>query len=127
QDPVLADESDQRHEPHFGIDIEANRADVQSAEKINEDKRAADRHRHRDQDDDRIAEALELRREREKNDDAGEPQREEQRARFLDVLPRRPGVVDRIPLRQRARPEVLMYLDSFALGTAEEGTAEVGG
>src|SRR6266568_4228989 len=43
QDPVLADEPDQRYEPHFGIDIEAHSADAESAKEVYEDERPADR------------------------------------------------------------------------------------
>ena len=52
------------------------------------------------QDRQRIAEALEERRQGEKNDNQRKEERDEQCTRFVHELPRRPGVVDAVALRQ---------------------------
>ena len=66
QDAVLADQSDQGDEPDLGVDVHRREAEEQRHH------RAADRHRHADQDHQRIAQALELRRQHQEDDDQGE-------------------------------------------------------
>ena len=66
-----------------------------------EQQRARHRQRHRArQDDERIAEALELRREHEVDQDRREQEGAEELAAFGAELPRLAGVVDREALRQ---------------------------
>ena len=77
EDAVLADQAEQRHQSHLRVDVER---DAQHPE-IDEEQCAEQRHRHRHQDDRRIAEALELRGERQIDDDQREEQRDHEAAR----------------------------------------------
>ena len=104
QDAVLADQAHQRHQPDLGVDVQRRAAEMPSAD---EDQRAGDRHRHRDQDDQRIAEALEQRRQRQEDDDQREAEGADEAAGLLHVLPRRAAVVDRSSPAAACAREVL--------------------
>ena len=83
---MLADQAHQRDQAHLGVDVEAG-------EQVDEDQRAEQRQRHRHQDHHRIAQAVELRRQRQEHDDDGEQQGAAEAARFLHELARLAGVV----------------------------------
>jgi hypothetical protein len=95
QDPVLGNQADQRHEPDLRIDVQRREAEVQRHQ------RAAHRQRHRHEDHQRIAQALELRGEHQKDHDEREHERDRQPVAFLHVLPRFAEPVDLVAGRQR--------------------------
>ena len=66
QDAVLGDQADQRDQADLRVDVERGETEVERHD------RAEDRQRHRHHDDERIAEALELRRQHQIDDDDGE-------------------------------------------------------
>ena len=68
-----------------------------------ENQRAEKRERHgAEQDDERIAEAVELRREHEENQDNSEQKRREEFAAFDAQLPRFAGIIDRVSLAAKS-------------------------
>ena len=95
EDAVLRHEPDQRDEPDLAVDVQARESEER------EQQRPRDRERHRPrEDDERIAEALELRREHEIDQDRRQQERAEEPAAFRPQLPRLSRVVDREPLWQ---------------------------
>ena len=79
---MLADEPDQRDEPDLRIDVDRRQPKEQRHH------RAADRHRHADKDHERVTQALELRRQHEKDDDQREHKGDEELVALLHILPR---------------------------------------
>ncbi len=80
QNAVLRNESDQRHKPDLGIDVDRGEPEIhrqQGAEHCR---------RQRHQNDEGIAEALELGRENEIDDDEGEEKGDGKRVAFLHIL-----------------------------------------
>ena len=108
QDAVLADQADQCHQPHLGVDVHAGQAEEQR------DQRAADRQRHRHQDHQRIAEALELRGQHQEDDRHRQGEGHIQGAAFLDELARRPGVVEGVAARRFFPGDLPQGLDGLA-------------
>ena len=95
QDAVLRHQADQRDQPDLAVDVQRRQAQER------EQQRAGHRQRHRaGQDDERIAEALELRRQHQIDQDRRQQERAEELAAFGPELPRLAGVVDREALRQ---------------------------
>ena len=94
---MLADQSDQRHEPDLGIDVHRRKPDKQRQQ------RAEHRHRHADQNDQRVAQALELRREHERDHDQREDEGDDELIALPDVLPRIREIVVAEPGRQLLR------------------------
>ena len=76
QDAVLADQPHQRDQADLGVDVQARAAEP----KAHKEQGAGDRHRHRDQDDERVAETLEQRGERQIDDDQREAECEQEAA-----------------------------------------------
>ena len=87
QDAVLGDEADQRDQPHLRIDVERGDAEIERHQ------RSEDRKRHGQHDDERIAEALELRRQHQVDDDDGEAEGDERRVALVHLQPRLPGEI----------------------------------
>ena len=95
QDAVLRHEPDQRDEPDLAVDVQAREPEER------EQQRAGDGQRHRPREnDERIAEALELRREHQIDQDGRQQERAEEPAALRPQLARLSRVVDREPLRQ---------------------------
>ena len=95
QDAVLRDQADQRDQPDLAVDVQRREAEER------EQQRAGHRQRHRPgEDDERIAEALELRREHQIDQDRRQQERAEELAAFGPELARFARVVDREALRQ---------------------------
>ncbi len=123
ENAMLGDQADQRHQPDLGVDVEGGVADAQ----VDEQQRARDRHGHRHQNDDRIAEALELCRQRQENDDHGEAEGQHQPTCLLLELARRPGEVVAIADRQGALGEGHQIVQRLPLGDGGQGNALNGG
>ena len=82
QNPVFADQANQRHQADLCVDVERRPTQRQR------DEGAADRQGHGDQDDQRVAQALILCGQHHVNDDDGEQEGHHQRVAFVDELPR---------------------------------------
>ena len=95
QDAVLRHQTDQRDQPDLAVDIERR----QPEEREHQGAGHGQRHRAR-QDDERIAEALELRREHQVDQDRRQQEGAEELAAFRPELARLAGIVDREALRQ---------------------------
>ena len=97
QNAVLGDEADQRHEADLRIDVDRAGADVERriilhhavhlAENPQDEQRAEDRGRQADQDDERIAEAFELGRQHQIDQQQREGESDGKRIAFLHELP----------------------------------------
>ena len=97
--PFFAIEADERDQADLAVDVERREAEER------EEQRARERQRHRArEDDERVAEALELGREHEVDQDRRQQEREEELAALGPQLPRLAGVVDREALGQDRRP-----------------------
>ena len=105
---MLADQAHQRDEADLRVDVEARH-------QVDEDQRAEQRHRHRHQDHDRIAQAVELRGQREEHDDEREQQRRAETARFLHELARLARVVERVAGRRDFVERIAEELQRLAL------------
>src|SRR5205823_7829386 len=87
----------ERDEPELAVDVERGGAQEheQGRAREGEGRRAGE-------DDERVAEALELGREHEEDEDAGEQEHTEEAATLGAELPRLARVIDRVARRQRA-------------------------
>ena len=95
QDAVLRHQPDERDQPDLAVDVQRRQAEER------EQQRARQRQRHRaGEDDERIAEALELRREHEVDQHRRQQERAEELAALGAQLARLARVVDREALRQ---------------------------
>ena len=95
--PFFGDQADERDQPDLAVDVERGEAEER------EQQRARQRQRHRaGEDDERVAEALELRREHQVDQDRREQERAEELAALGAELARLAGVVDGEPARQDA-------------------------
>ena len=95
QDAVLRHQAHQRDQSHLTVDVERRQAQER------EQQRARDGQRHRSREnDERIAEALELRRQHQVDQDCRQQERSEKLAAFDPELARLAGVVDGEALRQ---------------------------
>ena len=96
----------------------------EARDQIDEDQRAEQRHRHRHQDHDRIAQAVELCREREEHDDHREQERHGEASGLLHELARLPGVVHVVAGRRDLGQRITQELERVALrhaGRARNG------
>ena len=115
QDAVFRNEADQRDEADLRVDVESRRPTIRPEWHIRrghfeegENQRAEHRQRHRaEQNDEGIAEAVELRREHEENQEQGEDQRGQELAPLRTQLARLAGVIDHIAWRHDFRGLVL--------------------
>ncbi len=105
---MLADQPDQRHQAHLGVDVQARQAEEQRHQ------RAADRQRHRDHDHQRVAEALELRGQHQEDHRQGQAEGQQQGVAFLDELPRGAGVVEGEAARRLLLGDLLHGVDGVA-------------
>ena len=119
QNSVLRNESDQRHESDLRIDVERRRPVIgeKCAERHlqeREEQRAEHRQRHRaEKNDERIAEAVELRGQDQKDQDNRERKDGAELAAFNAQLTRFAGVIDDVTFRQnfvRLRPRETLTL-----------------
>ena len=95
QDAVLGHQADERDQPHLAVDVQRRQPEER------EEQRARDRERHRTrQDDEGIAEALELRRQDQIDQDRRQQKRRQELAALGAQLARLARVVDREALRQ---------------------------
>ena len=115
QDAVLGDEADQRHEADLRVDV-----DAWPSPKVQREQRAEHRRRQRDQDDQRIAEALVLRRQHQIDDDQREDEGDDERAALLHVLPALALEVVGEALGQHLRRLRLQEVDGLADRAAGE-------
>ena len=128
QDAVFGDHAHQRHQADLGVDVDAHAGegfDALEAENAGDDRQhihdqqcAADRHRHGDQHDQRIAEALELRRQHQEDDDQREQQGDQHGRAFLLELPGLARVIHAVALRQHFLRGLLQHRQRLALGHA---------
>ena len=115
---MLADQAHQRDQSDLGIDVQGREPQV------DEDQRAKQRHRHRHQDHDRIAEAFELRGERQKNNDHREQQGHRKAAGFLHELARHARVIGRIAARRNLGQRLLHEFEHLILRNCRRVDAE---
>ena len=123
QDAVFADQSHQRDDADERVDVQRRAAKlhhlrikhVQSTDDMNRRHGACNRHRDGNHDDQRCAEALEKRCEREENDDGRKQQQRDEAAGFLHILAGSTRVVDDVTCRQRARRDLLHKRQRTAL------------
>ena len=80
--------------------------------------RAEDRQRHRHHDDQRVAEAFELRRQHQIDDDDGGPEGDQDRVALFLLLPRLAGIVDEEGVGQALLGDVFQALSAVAGGHA---------
>ncbi len=112
---MLADQTDQRHQAHLGIDVHARQAEEQRHQ------RPAHGQRYGDQDHQRIAEALELCGQDQEDHRQRQGKGQVQRIAFLHVLPRRAGVIEAEALRRFLAGDGLQRFDRLA--HADDGKA----
>src|SRR5205814_1861037 len=118
ENAVARDEADEGDQTDLTIDIDRGQAEER------EDQRAAERERHRaGENDERIAEALELRREDEVDQDAGEQEHAKELGALGAELARLAGIVDRIAARERLAGFVLEVLERIVERDARRESA----
>ena len=113
QDSVFRDQADQGDQADLGVDVERGVAQPQRHQ------RATDGQRHRDQDHQRIAQALELRRQDQENHHQREAERHPQPVAFLHELTAVAEPVDAGAGRQRLRLQ-----ERDGLAHADAGTGQ---
>ena len=88
QDAVLGDQADQRDQADLRVDVERAQAEIERNDG------AENRQRHRHHDDQRVAEAFELRRQHQIDDDDGQHEGDQDGVALLLLQPRLAGIVD---------------------------------
>ena len=112
EDGVFRNQADERDEPDLRVNVHRRRPAVGEeghvrARHFQEGENERAEHGQRDgaeEDDERIAEAVELRREDEKDEDEGEAEGGQEFVAFDAELARFAGVIDRVTFRQNLAP-----------------------